>query len=249
MSYKIVNITNRITVPEGEIICIHAKQTDNDFSEIELFVYPEYRELDIRDGIIEEFNELSYWEPDFEEEYVISMIVDIYGQSETVYKQYDFDEEYPFDEWYHYMIKKPQPSLIDKTFNSFVLNTMRYIARNDENSYFYVYNPLYQDFLINQYNKVNNDRLIFLGDLKITYFLDYIKNVFGNDCAEGFINGIIEKKPWLNREYILRGIESIEWYYLIDIANELFHDDETKVYEIKQIIAKLFLAKRGFIYL
>ena len=220
---------------------------ESDFSEIELFVYPEHREIDIKYGILEEYNELSYWDPDFEEEYVMSMIVDIYGKTETVYKQYDFDEEFPFYEWYPYMINKPQPSLIDKTFNCFVLNTMRHLAGDDEYSYFYVYNPMNREYTILPYNRVKDDRFIFLGDLKITYFLDYIQKVFGNDCAEFFINGVIQKKTWLNKEYILRGIESIEWYYLIDIANEFFHYDSIKVDEIKQIIAKLYLAKRGLI--
>lgn len=245
MRYRIANITKKVLIPEGKVIIVHAEQFDSPRAKTDLFVFPEHMEDYVQDNILEEYREQSYWEPDFEEEYLPSMIVNINGEPKAVYKHPDFIEEYPFEIWFPYMVHERYGSLTDKTFNCFVLNNMVRNAGDNEYSFFYVFNPATNDYDIKPYYLVDSDRYIFLGKIEIMYFIEYMGKRYGDQCANFFLEKIIEKRPWLNKAYIIKCNEIIDFYFLIDIAKEYFKDDIIRVEGIKQIIARLFLAKRG----
>ena len=244
MKFKILNITKETIVPEGKVFFVHTNQLDTDKPNKNLvFVFPQYMEMDIYEGILEEYKEEGYWEPDFEEEYIKSYSVDINGMPRIVGKQRDFDEQYPVDKFLDYMTHQPYSSLMQQTFNVFVLNEMAYNAGDDENTCYYVFDYLSKQFSIKPYNQVRPHEAVFQGYVEIAPFTLYIKPKFRDDFADFLIDQIVEREQWPSKERLLQSNERINWFKLMNFAKEFYGEESPKLGNVKMSMARFFLYK------
>ena len=244
MKFNILNITKETIMPEGKVFFVHTNQLDTDKPNKNLvFIFPQYMEMDIYEGILVEYKEEGYWEPDFEEEYILCYSVDINGMPKIVAKQRDFDAQYPVDEFFDYMTHQRYSSLMQQTFNVFVLNEMADNAGNDENTCYYVFDYLTKQFSIKPYYQVRANEAVFQGYVEIAPFTEYIKPKFQDDFADFLIDKIVEREQWPSKERLLQSNERINWFKLMNFAKEFYGEESPKLGRVKMSMARFFLAK------
>ena len=134
--------------------------------------------------------------------------------------------------------------LLKQTYNCFILNQRAQNISDDEYTEYYVYVRRNNNIIKKEYGMVGSGECVIGGTLDMKSFIEHIEPKYGKDCADFFIDRVLQRFTWYDAETLCRTYQTwVQWDMLTDIAKDYFENDPENLDNIKLDMALLYLKR------